>query len=161
MADKDILAAEHIEITSATAGDLQGVLALYRELRPNDPVMLDAKAEEVWQAMTKDANCDIIVAKVTQQIASSCSLTLNTSLANAGKPFAMIEHVITAKEHRRKGLSKKVLEHAIALAWQKGCCKIMLLSGAQLTGAHALYESVGFKAGIERGFVLKPDLASA
>lgn len=77
-------------------------------------------------------------------------------MANGGKPFAMIEHVITKEEHRRKGLSRSVLEYAIALAWQKGCCKIMLLSGEQLKGAHALYESVGFKSDVEKGFVLKP-----
>jgi len=32
----------------------------------------------------------------------------------------------------------------------------MLLSGEKLQAAHSLYESVGFKSGIEKGFVIKP-----
>jgi hypothetical protein len=32
----------------------------------------------------------------------------------------------------------------------------MLLSGVQREEAHALYESLGFRGDIERGFVIKP-----
>jgi hypothetical protein len=34
----------------------------------------------------------------------------------------------------------------------------MLLSGAERAAAHRLYESVGFRADVERGFVAKPPL---
>ncbi|WP_312037199.1 GNAT family N-acetyltransferase [Pseudoalteromonas sp. MMG012] len=90
-------------------------------------------------------------------MAATCALGLNRSIANGGKPFAIIEHVVTGSEFRRQGLSRQVLEYAVALAWQPGCCKVMLLSGEELTAAHRVYESVGFKSGIEKGFVIKPD----
>ena len=48
------------------------------------------------------------------------------------------------------------LEHALASAWTRGCCKVMLLSGAQRGEAPKLCESVGFVGDIERGFVARP-----
>jgi len=80
------------------------------------------------------------------------------SIANGARPFAIIEHVITADKFCRQGLNRQVLEFAISLAWQQNCCKVMLLSGENLTSAHALYESAGFKSGIEKGFVIKPPI---
>lgn len=81
---------------------------------------------------------------------------INKSIANGARPFGIIEHVITLNKCRRQGLSGQVMEFAISLAWQNNCYKVMLLSGAQLKGAHSVYESVGFNGGIEKGFVIKP-----
>jgi GNAT superfamily N-acetyltransferase len=78
------------------------------------------------------------------------------SLANGARPFGLIEHVVTLSAHRKRGYARLVLEHAIQLAWSKGCCKVMLLSGALRADAHRLYQSVGFDGDVERGFVIKP-----
>ncbi len=143
-------------IRLATINDLDAVLGLYQELRPHDPQLDRAFAAEKWAEIINDSKTDIIVADVAGTLASTCALSLNLSIANGARPFGMIEHVITAKSHRRQGLSREVLAYAIELAWQKNCYKVMLLSGEQLHGAHKLYESVGFKGGIEKGFVIKP-----
>jgi GNAT superfamily N-acetyltransferase len=78
------------------------------------------------------------------------------NLASSARPFAVIEHVVTLAAHRRRGYARLVLEYALAKAWSRGCCKVMLLSGSQRTEAHKLYESVGFLGDVERGFVAKP-----
>jgi GNAT superfamily N-acetyltransferase len=143
-------------IRVATIGDLGGVLNLYKELRPFDPDLESSFAKEQWVEIINDHQTDIVVAQLNGELASTCALSINKSIANSARPFAIIEHVITSNRFRRMGLSKQVLEFAIALAWEKNCCKVMLLSGKQLTGAHSLYESVGFKGGIEKGFVIKP-----
>ncbi|WP_254924654.1 GNAT family N-acetyltransferase [Aeromonas sp. A35_P] len=67
----------------------------------------------------------------------------------------IIEHVVTASAFRRRGISRQLLTHALELAWQQDCYKVMLLSGEGRDDAHRLYEKLGFKAGIEKGFVLK------
>jgi GNAT superfamily N-acetyltransferase len=64
--------------------------------------------------------------------------------------------MITLAAHRGHGYGRRVLEYALALAWSAGCCKVVLLSGAQRTDAHRLYESVGFVGKVENGFVIKP-----
>ncbi|NTS76113.1 GNAT family N-acetyltransferase [Catenovulum sp. SM1970] len=146
-----------MQIRTAKKDDLAQILQLYDELRPNDPLLTPEQAQTTWQNMLHDDRTDIIVADMDGKLASTCSLTLNLTLTNGAKPFAMIEHVVTSADFRRQGLSQKVIDSAIKLAWQKGCYKVMLLSGEQLKGAHQLYRSVGLKDGIERGFVIKPD----
>jgi GNAT superfamily N-acetyltransferase len=143
-------------ISIAKIEDLAEVLDLYKELRPLDPSLDMSFAEEKWSEIINDSQTFIVVAEIEGKLASTCALGINKSIANGAKPFGIIEHVITANKFRRKGLSRQVLTFAISLAWEQHCCKVMLLSGAQLKGAHAVYESVGFKGDIEKGFVVKP-----
>lgn len=145
-------------IRIATINDLEGVLSLYKELRPLDPNLEINFANEKWAEIINDPQAYIIVAEINGELASTCALALNKSIANGARPFALIEHVITSNKFRRQGLNGQVLEFAISLAWEKNCCKVMLLSGEDLKGAHSLYESVGFKSGIEKGFVIKPSV---
>ena len=53
------------------------------------------------------------------------------------------------------------MAQALTLAWELDCYKVMLLSGEGREGAHRLYEKLGFKAGIEKGFVIKQAEARA
>jgi GNAT superfamily N-acetyltransferase len=142
-------------IRVATIDDLAGVLSLYKELRPLDSDLEINFANEKWAEIINDPQTHIIVAEIGGELASTCALGINRSIANGARPFAMIEHVITSTKFRRQGLSGQVLDFAISLAWERDCCKVMLLSGEQLKGAHSVYESVGFKSGIEKGFVIK------
>lgn len=142
-------------IRVATIDDLSGVLNLYKELRPLDPTLEINFAKNKWSELINNSQTYIVVAETGGELTSTCALGINMSIANGARPFAIIEHVITADKFRRQGLSRQVLEFAISLAWQNDCCKVMLLSGESLTSAHALYESVGFKSGIEKGFVIK------
>jgi GNAT superfamily N-acetyltransferase len=143
-------------IRIATFNDLKGVLALYKELRPLDPDLAVNLANEKWAEIINDMKTYIVVADIEGELASTCALSINNSIANGARPFAIIEHVITSDKFRRQGLSREVLEFALSVAWEKDCYKVMLLSGEKLQGAHSLYESVGFKSGIEKGFVIKP-----
>ena len=135
--------------------DLAGLLSLYAELRPNDPVLAPSVAREALRRLLAEPGVRLLVAEVEGQLAATCQLGVIPTLSNGGRPFGIIEHVITAKRFRRRGLSQRVLEKALALAWEQRCYKVMLLSGEGREAAHRLYEKLGFKAGIERGFVIK------
>jgi ribosomal protein S18 acetylase RimI-like enzyme len=143
-------------IREATRADLPGLLALYRELRPNDPAMPDSEASSSWDHLLGSPGLLVIVAESGSSIASTCMLAIVPSIASGGRPFGVIEHVVTAKTLRRRGLARSVLEHALRLAWSRNCYKVILLSGADRTEAHRVYESVGFRGGVECGFVAKP-----
>ncbi|MGY3896798.1 GNAT family N-acetyltransferase [Aeromonas enterica] len=140
-------------IRVGTGQDLAGLLSLYRELRPHDPPLVEAEA--ALAALLAQSHVRLIVAEVEGQLAATCQLGVIPTLTNGGRPFGIIEHVITAARFRRQGLSQQVLEQALALAWQQDCYKVMLLSGEGREAAHRLYEKLGFKAGIEKGFVIK------
>jgi GNAT superfamily N-acetyltransferase len=140
----------------ASAGDLGAVLGLYRELRPADPELPAGRAEELWGRMLADPAVHVVVAEHDGTVAASCMLGVIPNLASGGRPIGLVEHVITGARFRRRGLGQAVLRFAVDLAWSRACCKVVLLSGAQRAEAHALYESVGFRGDVERGFVAKP-----
>ena len=149
-------------IRLAQQDDLPDVLKLYKELRPHDPDLDLTLAQNHWSQIINDDRTHIIVADINGKLTSTCALSISLSIALGARPFALIEHVVTSKEFKRQGLSQQVLNFAIDLAWQQDCYKVMLLSGAKLSDAHKVYESVGFKGGIEKGFVIKaPDLAAS
>lgn len=135
--------------------DLAGLLTLYAELRPRDPVLTASVARTALRQLLAAPGVRILVAEVAGQLAATCQLGVIPTLTNGGRPFAIIEHVVTASAFRRQGLSQKVLEQALSLAWSLDCYKVMLLSGEGRDEAHRLYEKLGFKAGIEKGFVIK------
>ena len=140
----------------AVAEDIEAVLMLYRELRPNDPPVPADRIQSLWRAVAEDRRSMIFVAEVDGEVAATCMLALLANLASGGRPIGVIEHVVTAQRFRRRGLSRTVLEFALGEAWHADCCKVMLLSGAQRTEAHGVYEAVGFRGDVERGFVAKP-----
>lgn len=145
-----------INIRQCVQDDLIGLLNLYRELRPNDPILSPDQLQNAWSNLSNNPHVKIIVAEVSNEIASTCQLSICPTLTNNARPFGIIEHVITANEYRRRGLSQKVIEKALEFAWEVNCYKVMLLSGEGRVEAHKLYEKIGFQSGIEKGFVIKP-----
>jgi GNAT superfamily N-acetyltransferase len=136
------------------------MLALFRELRPQEPPLPRETAQKIFAGLLAREDLEIIVCEVEGLLAASCTLATIPNLTSGGRPFAVIEHVVTLSTHRRRGYGRRVLEHALEQAWSNGCYKVMLLSGAQRADAHRLYESVGFVRDIEYGFVAKPKLES-
>lgn len=144
-------------IRLATREDLAGLLALYRELRPHDPELSVAQADNALHELLTNPDIFLIVVEENQQLIASCMLGLIPTLTNGARPFAMIEHVITNSHCRGKGIGTRMLRFAIDLAWQKNCYKVMLLSGMQRVEAHRVYEKLGFRGDVEKGYALKPE----
>lgn len=86
-------------------------------------------ARETLASLLARPEVRIIVAKVGGELAATCQLGVIPTLSNGGRPFGIIEHVVTASAFRRQGLSQKVLEQALSLAWGLDGYKVMLLSG--------------------------------
>jgi len=144
-----------MRVRLATQHDLAGVRELYKVLRPNDPELPPAVARERWSIIISSPGVHIVVAEEAERLMSTCMLAFIPNLASGGRSIGVIEHVVTLPPYRGRGLGRQVLRYALDLAWYNNCCKVMLLSGLQRTEAHRLYESVGFKGDIERGFVVK------
>lgn len=140
----------------AAARDLPGLLTLYKELRPHDSELPPQQADARWRELLAQSHIRVVVAEIEGSLASTCMIALVANLASGGRPFGVIEHVVTLPQFRGRGLARATLQHALDFAWAQDCCKVMLLSGMQREEAHALYESLGFRGDIERGFVIKP-----
>ena len=139
----------------AREGDLHAVLALYRELRPHDPVLTAQEASRLWARVHDVPGSTIMVCEHQGRIAATCMLATIANLASGGRPIGFIEHVITTAPLRGQGLAEACLRFAVDEAWRQGCCKVVLLSGAQRPQAHRLYQRIGFDGDVERGFVIK------
>ena len=138
----------------AQSGDINGILTLYRELRPGDPELPEPKA--LLRKILSNPDLALVVCECDDTLAATCMLAIVPNLASGGRPFGVLEHVVTLNSFRRRGFARAVLQFALEIAWSRNCYKVILLSGSQRSEAHAVYESVGFRGDVERGFVAKP-----
>jgi GNAT superfamily N-acetyltransferase len=77
------------------------------------------------------------------------------NLTRGLRPYGIIENVVTRRDSRRKGYGTTVLHKAIEIAREKGCYKVILLSGAKDEGTLRFYEQAGFVRGVKTGFIVK------
>jgi GNAT superfamily N-acetyltransferase len=145
----------NIEYRSATRADLAGLLALYRQLNPDDPVPSPEKAEAVWTEIERTDSMCCFVACTEGRIVASCTVAVVPNLTRGCSPYAMIENVITDVAFRRKGIGERVVGMATDFARQRGCYKVFLLSSSGRKDAHRFYESLGFDGNSKKAFDLR------
>ena len=142
-------------IRAADERDLSEVLALYRHLHPQEPPLEAETAGRVWSVLLASGITTVIVAQVAAQLVSSCTLAIVPNLSRGGRPYGIIENVVTHADHRRRGFGRRVLEHAIALAWRADCHKVHLATGSQRESTLRFYESAGFQRGSKTYFEIR------
>ena len=131
-------------ICPATSEDLAGVLALYRQLNPDDPVLDVAGAAPVWAAVLGSGLTTPFVAEIEGRLVSSCTLAIVPNLSRGARPYGVIGNVVTDAGHRRSGLGRAVLEAALDKAWAADCYKVLLATGSRRESTLRFYEGVGF-----------------
>jgi GNAT superfamily N-acetyltransferase len=136
--------------------DLDGLLKLYKELRPHDPVLDKQHATQSLHELLANPEINLVVVETDQQLTATCMLAIIPTLTNGAKPFGIIEHVVTTSSMRGRGIGNYLLRYTLEMAWQRECYKVMLLSGQQRLDAHRVYEKLGFRGDIEKGYVIKP-----
>ncbi|MEO1779451.1 MAG: GNAT family N-acetyltransferase, partial [Pseudomonadota bacterium] len=82
------------------------------------------------------------------------TLHILPNMTQAGRPYALIENVVTHADHRGAGHGRRVMEAAVQLAWGADCYKIMHLTG-QTARARGFYEALGFSADEKWGMTLR------
>ncbi|WNQ10323.1 GNAT family N-acetyltransferase [Paenibacillus aurantius] len=142
-------------IRSVHHEELAALLELYKHLhQEDDPVDLE-QISGLWEEILKDEMMKIMVAEVEGQIVSSCVVTLIKNLTRGGRPYGLIENVVTHSDFRKKGYGRMVLNKAIAYAKERRCYKLMLMTGSQREEIHTFYSRCGFQKGIKTGFLMK------
>jgi GNAT superfamily N-acetyltransferase len=141
-----------MECRPLTAADLPGLLALYRHLVPDDPPLTTASALDRWQQLKSLPGSDIFLGLLAGEPVTTCTLVVIPNLTRGGRPYALIENVVTRTDQRRQGYAGAVMRAAIAAGRAAGCYKIMLLTGSRRPETLRFYESLGFarsKTGFE------------
>jgi len=143
------------DIRPARPADLPGILALYRQLHPGDPVLAPATAETAWTALLSSGLITPFVADIAGLLVSSCTLAIVPNLSRGARPYGVIENVVTHADHRRTGLGRAVLHAALDQAWHANCYKVLLATGSRKEATLRFYENAGFQRGGKTYFEIR------
>lgn len=144
-------------VREAVQGDLERIIELYRQLNPKDPVLTDETARTVLDEILVNRWLHLFVLEDKGKIESTCYLIITPNLTRAARPFGAIENVVTDEQSRGRGFGKRVVKHALQVAWSRDCYKVMLLTGSQKEATHAFYRACGFSGDEKYGYVIRPE----
>lgn len=132
-------------IRNARGTDLPDLIELYQHLAEGDEKPDSELANDVFERFHTYSGSAIIVAEKVGTLVASCALVVVPNLTKGGKPYGLIENVVTHRDFRNLGLGKQVLSFAVDSAWRAGCYKVMLLTGSQKAATLHFYVSAGFE----------------
>ena len=134
-----------LQVRAAGLDDIEPLLALYRQLIPEDPALEVADARRILEQFSRFAGSAIFIGHVGKTLVATCALVVIPNLTRGGPPYALIENVVTDTAHRKRGYGRALLNAAVAHAWQAGCFKVMLLTGSKNPATLRFYEDLGFE----------------
>jgi ribosomal protein S18 acetylase RimI-like enzyme len=135
-----------LQLRQATAADLPSVLALYAQpAMDNGKVLTLEQAEQLFAQFSHYPNYRLFVVCDNDAIVGTYALLIMHNLAHQGTPSAIVEDVVVNAERQSQGIGRDMMRHAMALAREAGCYKLVLSSNQKRERAHAFYESLGFQ----------------
>jgi GNAT superfamily N-acetyltransferase len=142
-------------IRPARTGDLRSLLDLYRHLHPDEQEPDPSLAEAAWTSLLASGLTTVFLAELAGGLVASCTLAVIPNLTRGGRPYAVIENVVTHADHRRAGLGQAVLAAAVAAATAADCYKICLATGSQREETLRFYARAGFTRGGKTYFEIR------
>ena len=136
---------EGFSIRAAHAADLEGLAALYPHLNPSDEPISRDLATARLDAINQIPGSTVLLGLLHDELVASCTLIVIPNLTNGGKPYGLIENVVTDARHRGQGYGTRLLRAAVAAAWEAGCYKVMLMTGSKQPSTLKFYENAGFE----------------
>lgn len=132
-------------IRAALPSDLEDLLKLYPHLNASDePISLSVAAVRLREINQLPGSA-VLLGLLGNDLVASCTLIVIPNLTRGGKPYALIENVVTDALYRGQGYGTRVLRAAVAAAWEAGCYKIMLMTGSKQPSTLKFYENAGFE----------------
>ncbi len=101
-------------------------------------------AMERFSAILAQPGMTVFIGVAGEIAAATVTLIIVPNLTRNGASYALIENVVTHADHRKQGYAGRVIQHAIAQAWNAGCYKVMLLTGSKNPATLRFYENCGF-----------------
>ena len=134
-----------IQTRDASAGDAEALLALYDFLSSdNERCPLELARANISKINQIDGSA-VLLGEIGGEALTTCTLIIVPNLSRGGRPYALIENVVTHPNHRGKGLGTAILDAACERAWSHECYKVMLSTGSTRPATLSFYESAGFE----------------
>jgi GNAT superfamily N-acetyltransferase len=138
---------------SATIEDLDGLLALYRDLNPSDPQLSPDIAQARLTALLAMPG-NVFVGDLDGMLVSTATLFILPNMTRGGRPYGLIENVVSLSTYRGQGFGKAVVTAAIKAGQQADCYKVMLMTGRPDPAVYAFYQACGMTAS-KQGFQIR------
>lgn len=129
------------------------MLLVLRPWEPRDREAVQALLHLLSEAA--EVTCDDAPAYVATsggQVVGMVTLCVYRTLTG---PKAYLDHLVVAPDHRRRGIGRALVEHAIGQARAAGASRIDLTAGERKHAGRALYASLGFVERDTRVFRLR------
>ena len=97
------MAAPSFSIRPAATTDLESLLGLYRQLNPGDPALDRSRADDLFAAMLALPGMTVFMGFLDETPASTATLIVVPNLTRNGASYALIENVVTHRDHRKRG----------------------------------------------------------
>ncbi|KIN60898.1 Acetyltransferase [Sulfitobacter noctilucae] len=98
----------------------------------------------------------VLGAFVGDDLAAMVTLHLLPNVLWQGRPYGLIENVVTRQRYQRQGFGRRVMQAAIEAACAKNAYKLMLMTG-RARGATGFYEALGFSGKDKFAMVLRQE----
>lgn len=135
--------------------DLPYLQELYLNLYDTEITPLTTEVLKIWEDILKDPNYHILIGEDRGEIVSSVTLVIIKNLTSTMRPYAIIENIVTSPQHRNKGYAGSLLGHAVEIAREQNCYKIMLMSNSTNESTVRLYTKAGFSDREKTAFVMR------
>jgi GNAT superfamily N-acetyltransferase len=140
----------------ARSGDVEGVIRLYRQLQPEDPVLQDGTDAAAFEQILRSPGLHLFVLELDGAVVATTYLNVIPNVTRSASPYAVIENVVVETSLRGGGLGKQIMKATLRAAWEAGCYKAMLMTGSRNPAAHALYKACGFSSDDKTAYVARP-----
>ena len=143
-------------IRPARADDFDAVMRLYRQLLPDDPVLVDGSDRAAFETILRTPGLTLFVLERDGALVASTYLNEIPNISRSASPYAVVENVIVDESLRGRGLGREIMAATLEAAWAAGCYKAMLATGSKNPATHAFYLACGFVAGAKTSYLARP-----
>jgi GNAT superfamily N-acetyltransferase len=136
--------------------DFGAILALYRQLHPGDPEVVDGSDAVTFERILASPGLHLFVVELDGAVVATTYLNVIPNLTRSASPYAIVENVVVEERLRGTGLGKQIMGATLEVAWAAGCYKAMLMTGSRTPSTHAFYQACGFSPDAKTAFLARP-----
>lgn len=144
----------------AQSADFDDIMALYRQLHPDDPPIIDGSDRTTFNEILTADWLHLYVLEKDQIVIATTYLNVIPNITRSAAPYAVIENVVVDGSRRGCGYGKMIMTHTLQQAWDARCYKVLLMTGSRQESTHAFYRSCGFSAEDKTGYTARPHFIS-
>ena len=130
---------------------LEGLKELYEDSFKGSSTDFSSMVQ-TYNLLKDNPSYYILCALIDNKIVGSVMGVICYELYGQCLPFMVVENVAVVKTQRRQGIAKELMKNLEKCALENKCTTILFVSSEHRTGAHKLYESLGYGSDKVNGY---------